>query len=135
MMNLHIDHKFNTRQRELIELLHGEAITRVGTLLGASQMDNLYAGCKIIKYVCNGRMRTCGGRATTNRRDSMGQIDMNKRLFESTGKEENFINTLRHEIAHIITNFATKTNAGHNNNWRNVFLHIGGNGERATIWT
>lgn len=84
----------------------------------------------VLEIKANYRLRTTAGKAHTNRKENRAIIEMNYRLFNSTGTLENFENTFKHELAHIYANFLYGVNCNHNKKWQGIFKQLGGNGER-----
>ena len=120
MMRTVIDKTFTPEQIEVIQ----DAISL------ANETINLEDKIVRLSFNNNGRMRTTAGRATTQRTMKYGMIDLNKRLFLSTGTISDFKNTVLHELAHIYANFYYGVNCGHDAKWKGLFTKIGGNGKR-----
>ena len=85
---------------------------------------------RMIEVINNGRMRSTAGTATLNRIAEVGTINMNKRLFLTTGTNDDFRNTFTHELAHILANVKHKANCGHDYRWKREHKALGGSGKR-----
>lgn len=121
---------FTAAQLTTINTEYRQAINSLSKFYTSGSIANLENRLKRVEVIANGRMKTTAGRATTNRNIDLGTINMNKRLFSTTGTLEDFKNTFLHELAHIFANFMHGANCGHSPKWKDLFLSIGGNGER-----
>jgi predicted SprT family Zn-dependent metalloprotease len=84
-----------------------------------------------IEFFFCGRLKRSLGQATTrNNCRTMGIIKMHKKFFvEHQNKLDVMRNTYIHELAHVIINRIYGKTQQHNDNWRKLFMIMGGNGE------
>ena len=129
-MQLKIDSKFSPEQLRIMHKVIHDAETISRNAYGSYALDNLTINLQSLEIKANTRMRTTAGRATLHKTLKRGVIDMNKRLFDTSGQLTDFENTFKHELAHIYINIIDKKQCGHNARWRKFFKQLGGNGKR-----
>lgn len=115
-----IDDSFTLEQKSIIE----------SNLKSA--LDSFKVNDKMIKLEINNsnRLKTTAGMATIKRSKKLGIISLNKKLFNTTAGIKEFENTFTHELAHIIANFLTGRQCGHDSYWKSIHKKLGGNGKR-----
>jgi len=111
--------------------IHKEAIAKLMTYFGHKAVstfpDTLF---NPIAFVFNKRLQTTGGRATSTFKTGNALIELNYRLFTSTGSFQDLKDTYIHELGHILANRVYLSSCGHNTKWQRIVELLGGDSSR-----
>lgn len=117
----------------LIGNYHNEAMANMNNHFGPKMMEELTKAGNFqnIEFLFCGRLKRSLGQAKTMRNDkSVGRIKMHKKFFlTNSDKLDVMRNTYIHELAHVVVNRIYGRTQRHNDNWRKLFMILGGNGE------
>ena len=79
----------------------------------------------VINFCWNTRLRTTMGYAVTKIKQNRGDIHFNPILFARATREE-CVDTVLHELAHVLTQIKHRVSCGHNSLWRQMAIVLGG---------
>ena len=124
----------------LIRCIHSEAMKKIfnklliNDKLTKNGEEFFNRTCTLINIDLSKRLKTSGGNAKTSLVSDYAHISLNYRLFTSTAdyrkNPEHIENTYLHELAHVIATRYYRKPCGHSKDWRDIFISLGGNGER-----